>query len=124
MARGASANATTEEEVATTVVKEDIIPTEIAERVIVTGNIKVFEAKDYMTYSEANGRSKFGGEIGKKTKLSIEELRVLINEQWTPEDVKAKHGLSDAELEQVVYELSRSELLPKPIKFGKKVIGA
>lgn len=123
MARPTSANAT-EKEVATEVVDTDIIPTEIAERVTITGNIKVFEAKDYMTYSEANGRTKFGGEVGKKTKLTIEELRVLINEGWTPDDVKAKHGINDAELEQVVYELSRSELLPKPIKFGKKVIGA
>jgi hypothetical protein len=60
-----------------------------------------------------------GRKQGQKTKLSTEELRVLINEKWTSEEVKDKHGLDDEELKQVVWKLSQEERLDKPIKFGK-----
>ena len=55
-----------------------------------------------------------------KTKLTVEELRVLINEGWTAEEVKEKHGIDDEELKQVVWKLSKDEQREKPIKFGKK----
>ena len=47
----------------------------------------------------------------------------MINEGWTAEQVKDKHGLNDEELEQVVWKLSKEERLSKPIRFGKKVKG-
>ena len=81
-------------------------------------HIKTYSAEEYKAMSKANGTS-MGRKPNQKTKLSTEELRVLINEKWTAEEVKDKHGLDDEELKQVVWKLSQEERLDKPIKFGK-----
>ena len=90
--------------------------------VVDDGGIKVMSPTEYAEYSKANGRH-MGRVLGTKTKLTTEELRVLINESYTPEQVKDKHGIDDAELEQVVWRLSTEERLDKPIRFGKPVKG-
>jgi hypothetical protein len=77
-----------------------------------------FTVEEYKEYSEANG-TYMGRKPEQKTKLTTQELRVLINENWTPKEVKDKHGLDDEELKSVVYQLSKEEQRDKPIKFGK-----
>lgn len=77
-----------------------------------------FTRLEYDDYCKTKG-TKMGRKEGQKTKLSTQELRVLINEKWTPEEVKDKHGLSDEELKSVVYALSKEEQRDKPIKFGR-----
>ena len=87
--------------------------------------VKVFTVEsptEYAESSKARGTI-MGRKPDEKTVLTIEELRVLINEGWTAEQVKDKHGLNDEELEQVVWKLSKEERLSKPIRFGKKVKG-
>lgn len=79
-------------------------------------------AQEYRDYSKSKG-TYMGRKDGEKTKLTTEELRILINEGWTPDDVKEKHGIDDEELEQVVWKLSREERLDKPLRFGKRVKG-
>jgi hypothetical protein len=81
-------------------------------------HIKTYSAEEYKAMSKANG-TVMGRKPNQKTRLSTEELRVLINEKWTAEEVKEKHGLDDEELKQVVWKLSQEERLDKPIKFGK-----
>ena len=81
-------------------------------------HIKTYSSEEYKAMSKANGTS-MGRKPGVKTKLSTEELRVLINEKWSAEEVKDKHGLDDEDLKQVVWKLSQEERLDKPIKFGK-----
>lgn len=81
-------------------------------------HIKTYSSEEYKAMSKANGTT-MGRPAGVKTKLSTEELRVLINEKWTAEEVKDKHGLNDEDLKQVVWKLSQEERLDKPLKFGK-----
>ena len=81
-------------------------------------HIKTYSPDEYKAISKANGTF-MGRPEGVVTKLSTEELRVLINEKWTPEDIKNKHGLDDEGLKQVVWKLSQEERLDKPLKFGK-----
>lgn len=73
---------------------------------------------EYAEYSKEKG-TVMGRKPNQKTKCSTEELRILINEGWTAEQVKDKHGLTDEELKQLVYKLSKEEQRDKPIKFGK-----
>jgi len=77
-----------------------------------------FTVDEYKEYSAANG-TYMGRKPGQKTKLTTQELRVLINENWTPQEVKDKHGIDDEELKSIVYQLSKEEQRDKPIKFGK-----
>ena len=73
---------------------------------------------EYAEYSKDKG-TVMGRKPNQKTKCSTEELRILINEGWTPEQVKDKHGMTDEELKQLVWKLSKEEQRDKPIKFGK-----
>lgn len=73
---------------------------------------------EYAEYSKDKG-TVMGRKPNQKTKCSTEELRILINEGWTPEQVKDKHGMTDEELKQLVWKLSKAEQRDKPIKFGK-----
>lgn len=77
-----------------------------------------FTRLEYDEYSKEKG-TVMGRKDGQKTTLSTQELRVLINDNWTAQEVKDKHGLSDDELKQVVFKLSKEEQRDKPIKFGK-----
>ena len=73
---------------------------------------------EYAEYSKDKG-TVMGRKPNQKTKCSTEELRILINEGWTAEQVKDKHGMTDEELKQLVWKLSKEEQRDKPIKFGK-----
>lgn len=86
--------------------------------VIPAKELLVMTPLEYAKYSGDKGTF-MGRRPDQKTVLTTQELRILINEQWTPEEVKDKHGLSDDELKQVVYKLSKEEQRDKPIKFGK-----
>ena len=88
---------------------------------VVGKNIKTMTTSEYAEYSKKNGRI-MGREEGTKTVLTTQELRVLINSNWTPEMVKEKHGLNDSDLTQVVFRLSKEERRDTPIKFGKVVV--
>lgn len=86
---------------------------------IVEKELVVMTPSEYEAYSKAKGTI-MGRRPDQKTKCSTEELRILINEGWTPEQVKDKHGMDDEELKQLVWKLSKEEQRDKPIKFGKK----
>ena len=80
-------------------------------------NIKVMTPDEYREYSKEKGLI-MGRHPNQKTKCSIEELRALINSNWTPKMVMEKHGLSAEDLKQLVWKLSKVELRDKPIKFS------
>ena len=104
-------------------IKSNVATTkEVLEGEVVTKSLMTMTPLEYEEYSIANGRI-MGREEGQKTRLFPEQLRVLINEVYTPDKVKDKYGINDAELEQIVFQLSKDELRPSPIKFGKKVVG-
>ena len=79
--------------------------------------IKVMTAEEYGKYSKENGRI-MGRLPNQKTVCSIEELRALINSNWTPSMVMEKHGIDAEELKQLVWKLSKRELRDKPIKYS------
>lgn len=81
--------------------------------------IMVMTPDEYADYSKQNGRV-MGRVAGTKTVCSIEELRALINSNWTPSMVMEKHGISADELQQLVWQLSLKELRDKPIKYDIK----
>lgn len=86
---------------------------------IVEKELMVLTPTEYADYSKAKGTI-MGRRPDQKTVCTTEELRILINEGWTPEQVKDKHGIDDEELKQLVWKLSKEEQRDKPIKFGKK----
>lgn len=81
--------------------------------------LMVLTPTEYADYSKSKGTI-MGRRPDQKTVCTTEELRILINEGWTPEQVKDKHGIDDEELKQLVWKLSKEEQRDKPIKFGKK----
>lgn len=89
-----------------------------ADAVIPAKELLVMTPTEYAEYSKAKGTI-MGRRPDQKTTLTIEELRILINEKWTPEEVMDKHGINDEELKQLVWKLSKAEQRDKPIKFGK-----
>lgn len=80
-------------------------------------NLRVYTTTQYKEHSEANGRY-MGRRLNQKTKMTIEELRVLINSKWTPKMVMDKHGLTEGDLQQLVWKLSKREMRDKPIKYS------
>lgn len=89
-----------------------------ADAIIPAKELLVMTPLEYEEYSKAKGTI-MGRRPDQKTELTTQELRVLINENWTPEQVKEKHGIDDEELKQVVWKLSKEEQRDKPIRFGK-----
>ena len=77
----------------------------------------VFTPDEYAAYSKANGRI-MGRPEGTKTKCTIEELRALINSEWTPSMIMEKHGMDAEEFKQLVWKLSKREMRGKPIKYS------
>ena len=88
------------------------------DEVIPAKELVVMTPTEYAEYSKSKGTI-MGRRPDQKTVLTTQELRILINENWTPEQVKDKHGIDDEELKQVVWKLSKEEQRDKPIKFGK-----
>lgn len=90
---------------------------EVEAEVVPQKELLTLSALEYEEYSKKKGTI-MGRKPDQKTAMSIEELRVLINDGWTPERVKAKHGLNDEELKQLVWKLSKAEQRERPIRFG------
>ena len=82
-----------------------------------TGACLTFTPDEYKAHSASEGRI-MGRLPSQKTKCSIEELRALINSNWTPSMVMEKHGISGDELQQLIWKLSLKELRGKSIKFS------
>ena len=78
----------------------------------------VLKTSEYEKMSKDQGTT-FGRKDGEKTKCTIEELRVLINSDWTPQMVMDKHGMSEEDHKQLVWKLSEAERREKPIAFTK-----
>ncbi len=79
--------------------------------------ILVMTPDEYRVHSAKSGLI-MGRKEGEVTKCSIEELRALINSNWTPSMVMEKHGMNVEGLKQLVWKLSKEELREKPIKFN------
>jgi len=59
-----------------------------------------------------------GRHPSQKTKCTVEELRALINSNWTPSMIMEKHGISAEDFKQLVWKLSKKELRDTPIRFS------
>lgn len=97
---------------------EIIMPEKTEATVVPEKVFLVLPTQEYEDMSKANGTT-YGRKDGEETKCSIEELRVLINSNWTPEMVMSKHGMSEETHKQLVWELSTAERRDKPIAFTK-----
>ena len=75
---------------------------------------------EYEEYSLAAGRTRYGGEKGVKVNATIEELRAYINSHWTPSMLMEKWQMTEEELKQLVWKLSKAELRDRPIKVNFK----
>lgn len=100
------------------IMETDVMDSKVNEEII-KKELRVLTPTEYADYSKSKGTI-MGRRPDQKTVCTTEELRILINEGWTPEQVKDKHGLDDEELKQLVWKLSKEEQREKPIKFGKK----
>jgi len=78
------------------------------------GTSLVFTPDEYKEYSAKKGLI-MGRKPNQVTKCTIEELRALINSNWTPSMVMEKHGMSPTKLQQLVWGLSAKELRDTPI---------
>ena len=81
--------------------------------------VKVMTPDEYRDYSKAKGTI-MGRLPNQKSVCSIEELRALINSDWSPSMVIEKHGMTEGELQQLVWKLSLKELRDRPIKLDIK----
>ena len=81
-------------------------------------NIKVMTPDEYREWSKEENGLIMGRRPDQKTECTIEELRALINSNWTPKMVMEKHGLTAEDLKQLVWKLSKKELRDKPIKYS------
>ena len=95
---------------------------EMKDAVIVDGKVEgtdihVFTPDEYDAYSKEKGLI-MGRKPDTKTNCTIEELRALINSNWTPSMIMRKHGLSAEDLKQLVWKLSKRELRDKPIRYS------
>jgi len=82
---------------------------------VVPSGVQVFHPADYAKYSVENGRTEYGGEIGKKLNPHIEEVRALINSHVPPSEVMKKFQFSKLDLQLYIRKLSQSELRDKDI---------
>lgn len=78
--------------------------------VVVKSGIKTMTAEEYGIYSEANGRTKWGGEKGVKVEASIEMLRAYISSGWKPSMLKEMWQMTEKELTQLTWRLAKAEL--------------
>ena len=101
---------TDEEKVTHQAVSKVIKSLEPKQEVVKTTGIQTFTAEEYGDYSVAGGRSRYGGEKGVKVNATIEELRAYINSGWRPSMLLEKWQMSEEELKQLTWALSRAEL--------------
>lgn len=83
---------------------------------VLGGGSIVMTAKEYGDYSKKKGTI-FGRKEGEKTMLSLEELRVLINSNWTRAMVMEKHGITAEELNNAVINLQNLERRERAINW-------
>jgi len=69
-----------------------------------------FTATEYGDYSEANGRTRYGGEKGVKVDATIEMLRSYVNSGWKPSMLLEMWQMSEKELTQLAWRLAKAEL--------------
>jgi len=106
--------------------KTDEPKTEVAVKTtpakLVSKGVQVMSAQEYEDYSVENGRTRFGGEKGKEIPCTIEELRAYINSKWKPSDIMEKYQMPVEKFEQLVMQLSVTEMRPKSqrIKYNLK----
>jgi len=84
-----------------------------------TGACLTFTPDEYRAHSAASGRI-MGRLPSQKTKCTIEELRAAINSDKTPSWLMEKHGMTEFDLQQLIWKLSTQELRDKPIKLNFK----
>ncbi len=89
---------------------KDNAPAETAKAVVQKTGIKTMTAEEYGVYSEANGRTKYGGEKGVKVNATIEMLRAYINSGWKPSMLKEMWQMTEKELIQLTWKLAKAEL--------------
>ena len=99
--------------------KQTLVP-EVLEGEVVSETITIRTAQEYMDYSEGQGRTKFGGEKGKKIKCSTEECRSYINAGWKPSLIMEKYQLDADDFQQLIWSLSKKELRDRPIGYDLK----
>ena len=84
-----------------------------------TGACLTFTPDEYKAYSAERGLI-MGRRPDQKTKCSIEELRAAINSDKTPSWLMEKHGMTEFDLQQLIWKLSYKELRDNPIKLNIK----
>ena len=84
-----------------------------------TGACITMTPDEYRVHSAAQGRI-MGRLPNQKTKCSTEELRAAITSDKTPSWMMEKHGMSENELQQLVWKLSIEELRDRPVKLNIK----
>ena len=84
-----------------------------------TDGCTTYTPDEYRVASAAQGRI-MGREKGTVTKCTIEELRALINSDWSPSMIMEKHGMDEKALQQLVWKLSLAELRDRPVKLNFK----
>ena len=84
----------------------------------VAGTKILVQTPDEYRKSSAERGLVMGRRPDEKTNCTVEELRALINSNWTPSMIMEKHGISVEEFKQLVWKLSRKELRDRPIRFS------
>ena len=104
----AEAKTSKDTELVETVAKTVMETQKALEGTVIKGSLSRMTAAEYKAMSKKNG-TVMGRKKGQKTKMSAEELRILINEKWTPEEIMEKHGLDKDEYLVVTKKLAKAE---------------
>jgi len=84
-----------------------------------TGACLTFTPDEYKAYSAESGLI-MGRKPDQKVKCTIEELRAAINSDKTPSWLMEKTGMTENDLQQLIWRLSAKELRDNPIKLNIK----
>ena len=84
-----------------------------------TGACLTFTPDEYKAYSAESGLI-MGRRPDQKVKCTIEELRAAINSDKTPSWLMEKTGMTENDLQQLIWRLSTKELRDNPIKLNIK----
>ena len=83
------------------------------------GACLTFTPDEYKAYSAESGLI-MGRKPDQKVKCTIEELRAAINSDKTPSWLMEKTGMTENDLQQLIWRLSAKELRDNPIKLNIK----
>ena len=84
-----------------------------------TGACLTFTPDEYKAFSAERGLI-MGRKPNQKVKCTIEELRAAINSDKTPSWLMEKTGMTENDLQQLIWRLSAKELRDNPIKLNIK----